>query len=140
MLRKNGFSVAAFTKDLVDPVESRKMSLRESFLVGDEQVVLCGSKPTWEHPLEKDIGIISHPAWKKTTPGGNFPTMRDGDIEAARRQGFVDEVDIPVESHTVGACYDVDVGLAHRSLVECGAMVVKAVFAGVYSACFIYAP
>lgn len=66
------------------------MSMREAFLIGDDEIAFGGAKPAWEDPLEEDVGIELGFAGKNTTQWRDAAAVADGYVEARRVQTAVD--------------------------------------------------
>tara|TARA_B110000908_G_C10265537_1_gene463520 strand:+ start:261 stop:608 length:348 start_codon:yes stop_codon:yes gene_type:complete len=107
-LGEDFLGVAAFAEDVVDLFEVFQVTMGESFLIRDEEVGVGGAKPSWKDPFEEDVGIAPRLAGKKATQSRDAAAVADGDIVSGSGECAVDEVDVAVESHTVGAGDDVD--------------------------------
>jgi len=100
--------VVAFAEYVVDFVKMFNVPLGEPFLVGDEEVVFSGAQPAREDAFEENVGIKCWFAGEKAAEWRDGATVGNGDIKPSGRQGVVNEIDVAVESHSVGAGDDVD--------------------------------
>lgn len=85
------------------------MSEGKAFLIGDEDVGLCRSKPTRENAFQEDVGIKGIFASKPLGKKRDFPTMADSDLIPGSNRDLTDEVNVAVQSNPVGPRNNVNV-------------------------------
>ena len=98
----------AFAEDVVDFFKMFNVPLGEPLLVRDEEVVFGGAQPTRKHALEENVGVKLGFAGEKAAERGDSAAVGNGDIKPSGCQCVMDEIDVAVESYSIGAGDDVD--------------------------------
>ena len=106
-----------FTKDLqrmfalanyvIDFFEFMDVTLWEAFLIWDEEIGFCGIQPPGEDALEKDVGVESLLLSKPICVKRNAATMTHGDLVSGCSCDSVDEIDVAIQTNTIGPGDDI---------------------------------
>ena len=98
-------------KDVVYLFEQGDVTLRKAFLIGNENVGVSGIDPAGEDPFEEDVGIEALFSAYPTCVKGDASAMAHGNLIARCGGGFVEEVDVAIQSDTIGAGDNIEMGL-----------------------------
>lgn len=107
MLAEDRECMFAFAENVVDFLESGKVAVGKAFLIGNENIGLCRAQPAGEDALEEDVGIKDVFAAQPLRKQGDLPAMADGNFVTGSGGDLMDQVDVAVQSDSIGTSDEV---------------------------------